>query len=78
MATDQVLSDAELAALVGALEKSIPSAKHKVTASGLNFCDAWPSAKEVLNIIAAIPAAALIVKIIIAIGDAYSKKHCGK
>lgn len=72
------LSQAQLDQLVASLHINVMASTHG-TATGLaavDFCKAWPVARSVLEILSKIPAAGLIVGIIITIGDAYSKKHC--
>ncbi|MGL4399690.1 MAG: hypothetical protein ACRCXD_07455 [Luteolibacter sp.] len=41
-----------------------------------DFCTAWPVAKQVLQLLSAIPAYGWVVKLVIAVGEAYFRKKC--
>jgi hypothetical protein len=70
------LSDKALKEAVASLHVQLQL--KKATTEKVDFCKIWPMAKAILQQIAtAIPAAAWAVGIIVAIGDAYFRKHCG-
>jgi hypothetical protein len=76
MATNVILSDAELDKMVQELHTIITSKKAVGALSTSKFCEIWPTAKQILDVIAQIPAAGLVVKIILGIGNAYAAAHC--
>jgi hypothetical protein len=41
-----------------------------------DFCKQWPMVKTILEALKAIPALAWVIALLIAVGDAYAKKHC--
>ena len=68
------LSDAELQQAVdhlSGLDKSV------MAFDAPDFCKYWPIVKKVLEFLKSYPAASWVVAIVIQLGDAYAKKHCG-
>lgn len=69
----RVLTDTELQALVDSVHAGAGS-----ELATIDFCAIWPTAKAVLQVLGKVPALGLICSILVAIGDAYSAKHCKK
>ncbi len=70
----QIITNEEIDAAVTTFAES---AEFQTTPMAeLNFCTAWPVAKQVLEFLSAIPAYGWVVKLVITLGDAYFSKKC--
>lgn len=70
----QIITNEEIDAAVTTFADSV--ALQSAPTGDFNFCTAWPVAKQVLEFLSAIPAYGWVVKLVIALGDAYFSKKC--
>ena len=70
----QIITNEEIDAAVAAFDDN--TAMAAAPAAAFNFCTAWPVAKQVLEFLSSIPAYGWVVKLVIALGDAYFSRKC--
>lgn len=70
--TTTIMNQKEIEDIVTELE----SATASPATGNVNFCELWPKAKTILGLLASIPKLAIIVSILITVGDAYASRNC--
>jgi hypothetical protein len=69
------LTDKEFENAVATFHNAL-SAKTLGGITTADFCKQWPTVKKILEALKVIPALAWVIALLIAVGDAYARKHC--